>query len=97
MRPKITVTLFSCEYLTVKDAPPVSCGPTASEQANTWLAENDVMPVSLTSSLTTAEGCEDQQLSHIICVAWMSRLDWEHQQARITAHALALKERSQDA
>ena len=91
----IFVTTFSCGYVQQSDSQqPKSINPSLSTQATAWLQKHDAVPISMTSQLVDVPSnvADIRSMSHILVVAWMHRVDWEKQQARITANALAIRE-----
>ena len=94
--PRISIKIFKGEF--VQDlanmGPLEQAGPSAAEQVNAWLAENDVMPVDMSTEMTKlpTENPSLRRLMHTITVAAMSRTDWEEQQARIMAAAMKFRD-----
>lgn len=95
MNSRLETKTFSCVYKQPVDGsePPAAFGATLAQQMTSWLRENDVMPIAMDCEFTECNRVDnDVEFLHIATVVVIPTEDWEAQQARIMASAMALRE-----
>jgi len=95
MNVPLSVKTFSAVYTKSAggtEAPSV-VGHTLSHQMDLYMYEHDVMPVTMDCEFTESNRVGNMvDFLHIATVVFMPRADWEAQQARIMASAMALRD-----